>query len=350
MRVEISVISGPVKGKYFVFDRPLNYLFGRSTDAHISVPDAFVSRHHFALNLAPSECRLRDLDSKNGVIVNGVRYGGRLPATQNVRQAPINEVRLRDGDEIVVGTTRMTISIKNEARPQPSPQLSPQAQSFFDEQELRQTLVSRIAPQPAAPQPPKKSSTTSQTQHRQVALLVLDVAGSTQHVVRMGDSRFMEVIQEICNRVKQHPFASDVVLLKGTGDGFVALFHTVEIALSVAKSFLEMPPAHPDVHVRMGLHWGSVKITSQNDVIGMELHKAARLEGIQLSDRLAAPNEPADFPVTERILLTEQAMQELPDLLRKQCRPVGLFRLKDLEETARLWVWHPAIPAKASLR
>ena len=349
MRVEISVISGPVKGKYFVFDRPLNYLFGRSTDAHISVPDAFVSRHHFALNLAPSECKLRDLDSKNGVIVNGIRYGGRLPATQNVKQAPINEVRLRDGDEIVVGTTRMTVSIKNEARPQAAQQPVSQAQSFFDEQELRQTLVSRIAPPAAAPQPPKRSSTTSQALHRQVALLVLDVAGSTQHVVNMGDSRFMEVIQEICNRVKHHPFASDLVLLKGTGDGFVALFHTVEIALSVAKSFLEMP-AHPDIHVRMGLHWGGVKITLQNDVIGMELHKAARLEGIQMSDRVAAPNEPAaDFPMTERILLTEQAMQELPDLLRKQCRPVGLFRLKDLEETAHLWVWHPAIPTKASL-
>ncbi len=347
MRVEISVISGPVKGRNFIFDRPSNCVFGRSADAHISVPDAFISRHHFALNIAASECKLRDLDSKNGVVVNGIRYGGQIPPIQGMRQAPINEVRLRDGDEIMVGTTRLIVNIRREDH-LPSAGMSPisEKKSAHATQEGRMTLQSRSGSAPVPqnemqrPAPEKKSSTTSHSPKRQVALLVLDVAGSTQHVVRLGDSYFIRLIQDINARVKQHPFALDMVFLKSTGDGFIALFNTAEIAFSIGKSFLNTPP-HPDIQLRMGLHWGGVKLSLQNDVNGIELHKAMRLEGVQLADRLKAPEQTGVFPSENRILLTEEAMKQLPGTLQAQCRPVGLFRLKDLDETSHLWLWQP---------
>ncbi len=54
-----------------------------------------------------------DLGSKNGVFVNGVRYGGRKPAKPSVRLAPagVLSARLRDADEVAVGDTRMRISL-----------------------------------------------------------------------------------------------------------------------------------------------------------------------------------------------------------------------------------------------
>jgi serine/threonine-protein kinase len=58
-----------------------------------------------------------DLDSKNGVVVNGVRYGGRKPPAPGVKQAP-NEQRealLRDGDEIATGMTRIRVAIRMDA-------------------------------------------------------------------------------------------------------------------------------------------------------------------------------------------------------------------------------------------
>ncbi len=90
MKVELLVISGAAKGKRFVFDKPDCFLFGRAADAHISLPhDMYVSRQHFFLEIAPPVCKLRDLNSKNGVIVNGVRYGGKTPLPKEMKQAPI---------------------------------------------------------------------------------------------------------------------------------------------------------------------------------------------------------------------------------------------------------------------
>ena len=89
MRVEIHVTAGPAKGQHFTFDKPNTFLFGRSTDAQISLPqDRYVSRQHFLLEITSSDCKLTDLNSKNGVVVNGVRYGGHNPPRKGIRQAP----------------------------------------------------------------------------------------------------------------------------------------------------------------------------------------------------------------------------------------------------------------------
>ena len=133
MWVEIQVISGPAKGQRFTFDKPNRLLFGRAVDAHISLPnDQYVSRQHFLLEIAPPECKLTDLNSKNGVVVNSIRYGGQRPPKTGVKQAPdeVKEVSLKNGDEIVVGDTHIKVFMQSDpglpaerfesARPQPS--------------------------------------------------------------------------------------------------------------------------------------------------------------------------------------------------------------------------------------
>ncbi len=116
MKVELQVIAGPAAGQQFTFDKPDCFLFGRSEEAHISLPnDPYVSRQHFLLEISPPDCKLRDLNSKNGVFVNGIRYGGRKPPIPGIQQAPdgVREVHLKDRDEIIVGDTRICISIEH---------------------------------------------------------------------------------------------------------------------------------------------------------------------------------------------------------------------------------------------
>lgn len=114
MYVEIHVTAGPAKGQHFVFTKPKWFLVGRDADAEISLPDdPYVSRRHFLLKLFPSECLLRDLNSTNGVIVNGIQYGGKNKQGAEKEQAPpeATEIDLKNGDEIVLGDTRITILI-----------------------------------------------------------------------------------------------------------------------------------------------------------------------------------------------------------------------------------------------
>ena len=114
MKVEIVVTAGPAKGQTFSFEEPDCFLFGRTKDARVSLPDdPYVSRQHFLLEIAPPSCRVTDLESKNGTFVNGVRFGGRKPPEPGMRIAPagVHDVRLSNSDEISVGDTRMKVII-----------------------------------------------------------------------------------------------------------------------------------------------------------------------------------------------------------------------------------------------
>ena len=74
MQVEINIIAGPARGKSFTFDEPDRFLFGRALDAHVSLPnDPYVSRQHFLLEISPPDCKITDLNSKNGIFVNTTR-------------------------------------------------------------------------------------------------------------------------------------------------------------------------------------------------------------------------------------------------------------------------------------
>lgn len=83
----IEVISGPQKGSRI----PLNsrvFNIGRGDDNDIVVRSESISRNHATLTRTPDGIVVRDNDSKNGVIVNGVRRA---------------ETLLVDGDRVHVG-------------------------------------------------------------------------------------------------------------------------------------------------------------------------------------------------------------------------------------------------------
>lgn len=114
-RIEFLIVEGPEQGRVLVVDQPDCALFGRAPDAQIRIPeDPYVSAHHFLLEVCPPSCKLSDLGSKNGSVVNGVRYGGRRAAEPGVSQAPegVRSVWLRHGDEVQVGRTKIRVVIR----------------------------------------------------------------------------------------------------------------------------------------------------------------------------------------------------------------------------------------------
>ncbi len=79
---------------------------GKDPSNDIAVPsDGSVSRLHALLERLPAGWCVRDLDSRNGTFVNGVRIWGERP--------------LRSGDEIRIGGT--SLLFRSEASPQPVP-------------------------------------------------------------------------------------------------------------------------------------------------------------------------------------------------------------------------------------
>lgn len=83
---------------------------GRASDADFVVAeDSYLSSIHFALECDGQRCDLRDLNSRNGVFVNGVR---------------INEAVLQDDDRIKAGNSEFIVSIKQVADENALPALS----------------------------------------------------------------------------------------------------------------------------------------------------------------------------------------------------------------------------------
>jgi pSer/pThr/pTyr-binding forkhead associated (FHA) protein len=72
---------------------PVPITIGRAPSATLVVPDAQVSRLHARIDLSDGLLSVRDLDSRNGTLVNARPIDG--------------PVGLQDGDEIDVGTTRI---------------------------------------------------------------------------------------------------------------------------------------------------------------------------------------------------------------------------------------------------
>jgi hypothetical protein len=82
-------------GKSFVVDRP-RAVIGRSKRCDYVLSDPNVSRRHFELQLRGADWYLVDLESTNGVSVNGRR---------------VTKSRLSPGDEIVVGTSSLKFQL-----------------------------------------------------------------------------------------------------------------------------------------------------------------------------------------------------------------------------------------------
>src|SRR3712207_5051731 len=90
MRVVIEIVSGPQAGQKYTVERGQVLRVGRTSQADLATGDTFMSRVHFAVECGSEVCRIQDLNSRNGTLLNG---------------ADLTSAVLRDGDRIFAGQT-----------------------------------------------------------------------------------------------------------------------------------------------------------------------------------------------------------------------------------------------------
>ena len=79
---------------------------GRASPSElICADDDYLSSVHFAIHCSSSGCHVRDMGSRNGTFVNGVR---------------VQEAEVHDGAQIIAGQTRFTVRIEHAALPSTS--------------------------------------------------------------------------------------------------------------------------------------------------------------------------------------------------------------------------------------
>ena len=97
MIVSLEIKSGPSAGKGVRLQSGQSIRVGRTQNSDFVIPgDSHLSGLHFAIELDAAACHLRDLNSRNGTLVNGQR---------------VNEAILQSGDTIVAGDTAFAVAV-----------------------------------------------------------------------------------------------------------------------------------------------------------------------------------------------------------------------------------------------
>ena len=94
-------VSGPLKDSIFVLP-PGEVAVGRDPSNLLSISDPALSRRHCVLNRDPDGYMVRDLESRNGTLVNGV---------------VVKETRLQHGDQLSVGDSVFVLLLREDSEP-----------------------------------------------------------------------------------------------------------------------------------------------------------------------------------------------------------------------------------------
>lgn len=104
--VTLTVKQGKLAGKTYVLDDNRTWLIGRSAECDVHVPGDLefldISRRHCLVAVNGTEVHIRDVGSRNGTFVNGLRINSPAACTDS----PENALQLKNGDEVALGSAR----------------------------------------------------------------------------------------------------------------------------------------------------------------------------------------------------------------------------------------------------
>jgi WD40 repeat protein len=114
--ITLVIESGPLKGQKFHFNSRITCVIGRGQGCSPLLPNdsshQTVSRYHCLLDVNPPfSIRIRDLNSKNGTIVNSQILGKDIkdPVAKNIKY----EMALNDGDHFKLGYTSFAVLVNS---------------------------------------------------------------------------------------------------------------------------------------------------------------------------------------------------------------------------------------------
>lgn len=102
--VMLSMEQGSYGSVDYRFDEPTEIIVGRANDCDLIVPNTTkfreVSLHHCLIRIDPPRIWVRDLESKNGTFVDGLKIS-----------SMVGQFRIYDEDFVQFGPMRMTVRI-----------------------------------------------------------------------------------------------------------------------------------------------------------------------------------------------------------------------------------------------
>jgi pSer/pThr/pTyr-binding forkhead associated (FHA) protein len=96
MRAKLTVLGGSNKGKNILIAKA-QFVLGRDESCNLRLKHESISRKHCAFAIHPDKITIRDLGSRNGTLLNGVRL--------------TNETEIKTGDRIQFGPLDFSVQL-----------------------------------------------------------------------------------------------------------------------------------------------------------------------------------------------------------------------------------------------
>jgi predicted ATPase/class 3 adenylate cyclase len=155
-----------------------------------------------------------------------------------------------------------------------------------------------------------------------LTFLFTDIEGSTALLRRIGQDAYGQVLNDHHSLIRSALAAHDGREVKTMGDGFFAVFSSSSACVAAVLEMQQALEAHDwpageRVRVRMGVHTGEASATAATDLMGLDVHRAARVGAVAHGGQ---------------VLLSETAAALVRDRLPPGAAlaDLGLHRLRDL--------------------
>lgn len=151
------------------------------------------------------------------------------------------------------------------------------------------------------------------------AVLCTDIADSTSHLRRLGDSAWRDLLTAHNQRTREELNRFRGREIQTTGDGFLALFdgpaRAVRCAQAIGSSVADL-----GIAIRAGIHTGEIELVG-TDVRGLAVHEAARVAGAATAGQVLVS-------ATTKLLLAGSALS---------FESAGIHQLKGLGDACELF-------------
>ena len=125
------------------------------------------------------------------------------------------------------------------------------------------------------------------------AILFTDIVASTELIAQRGDQEWMRILHEHNTLIRRELARFKGVEVETTGDGFLATFENLTVAIQCAQSII-IRINELGISVRCGLHSGEVEFTEER-IGGIGVHTAARVVAIADSDEILVTSTVRDL-------------------------------------------------------
>lgn len=178
------------------------------------------------------------------------------------------------------------------------------------------------------------------------AVMVLDICESSRIMDLYGDKatyRLKNSLEGIA-----FPIFKDCKsdFSKSTGDGFLVTFPNSKNAVDASIRILKGTSGYnskiadgPEIHLRFGIHFGALRVRPDGDRHGTNVNIPFRVEGLKEKDLIEVEGRISqkNFPVRDRILITEAVKYDISKDERYNIRYVGMFELRNITGVHKIY-------------